>query len=82
MVPVSKLCDAAKIVLDPCAGTLALVRGRLQLTKHNRFAGSEKDSACFQEAPPSLVEIYSQHDCSLELNAAESEEKVEASRRF
>lgn len=58
MGQVSKICKAEDLVLDTFASSLAISKASLHLTYHRRFVSCEKDSACFQNTLPSLVEVY------------------------
>lgn len=58
MILLSIFYKAGELVLDTCASTLATAKAYLQLTEHQWFDGYEKDSALFQDAHLSLVELF------------------------
>lgn len=54
---VFKFGKARDLVLGICAGTLATQKGCWKLLEHGRLVGCRKN-AYFQDAFPSLVEVY------------------------
>lgn len=54
---VLKFCKPGERILSTCATTVLSARTCLQLQEHRLFIGCEKDSICFQDALPSIVEL-------------------------
>lgn len=80
--PLSKFYKAEEQLLDTCGSTLATAREYLQLPKHCQFVWCEKDSARFQAALPSLMQVYAKHVLILDYYITASEEAVAASKGF
>lgn len=72
---VSKLPKAVEQRLNTSAGTSGTANKFSQLPKHRRFAICENGSACFQDTPSSLVELYTKHVLSLRSDIARSCQK-------
>lgn len=82
MEPVSECSSAGELVLDTCAGTLMTAKDCLRLSEHSRIYGCEMDAACFPDALPSQMEVYTKHVLSPCSNVAGNEHAVEASKVF
>lgn len=55
---VSKFTKPGELVVDNCTGTSATAKPCMLLPQHRRFVGCAKDSDCFQEVLPSVVEVF------------------------
>lgn len=73
-------CSTAGV--DTGAGISANKKACLQLLDPCMFVGCRKDSACFQNALPSVLVVYERQVLSLESDVFKVEEAVEASKVF
>lgn len=64
------------------ADILSTANACFQLSEHLRFFGCEKDSTCFKDALPSLVEVPEKRILSVDFNVARNEEAVEVFKVF
>lgn len=67
-------------MLYTCAGALSTTKACLKLFENHPVIRCEKDSACFQDALLSLMEVYAKKMLSAASNVAGSEGAVEAKR--
>lgn len=70
------------LVLDTCAGAIASAMACLQLLEQRRFVRREKNTACFQDELPSLVEVVAEQVLISELDISKSEEAAEKPKEF
>lgn len=73
---VSKFCKAEKLVPDSSSGTSVMAKTCLQLSEHWRFVRFKKYYVCFQDALPSLLEVYEMQFLSPDSTEAGSEEDI------
>lgn len=76
----SRFWKAGELVLDNCVGASATAKACLKLPEHRQSVGYEKDSVCFQEALPSVVEVYAKKAFSPDNDITGCEDSVDTSQ--
>lgn len=79
---VSRFSRAKGLVLDIYAVNLVTAKRCSQLQEQPRLVELEKDTACFQDAPSSLIKEYANQVLRPDSNIPESREVVAASKVF
>lgn len=79
---VSKFSKVEEQLMDTCPKTLTTAEASLQLSGHLRHFGCEKESSCFQDALPPLVELYANPALNPNSDITGSEVAAEARKVF